>query len=272
MSAPVSGEDKVWYNRFYGERPDGSRAVAVPQQIVERYNDPLHPELFHLERWHQLVGDVRGKKVLYIGCGVESSVILLALRGAQVCALDLAFEAVSDQRHMARANGTRDRTRFVVASCAQLPFDNDSFDLVVGIGILHHLQDDLDTPCAEVSRILKPQGFAVFEEPIMRSSMLKRLRTYVPIPPPVDASPHCKPLAGEALDHFARYFDADTYSFGLFSRFERVILAGVPLEFASWWRKGTVYGLHYLDHILFQIRGFERFAGVVVLKLSRRFT
>jgi SAM-dependent methyltransferase len=270
VTSPVRSEDKVWYNRFYGEPSD--RDVIVPRRIVERYRRPLHPELFHLERWHQLVGDVRGKKVLYIGCGVESSVILLALRGAQVCALDLAFEALREQRHMAGANGTRDRTRLVVASCTQLPFANDSFDLVVGIGILHHLQEDLDTPCAEVSRILKPQGFAVFEEPIMRSGILKRLRTYVPVPPPRDASPQCRPLEGEALNHFARYFEADTYSFGLFSRLERLILGGVPLEFAPWWRTGTVYGLHYLDYLLFQIRGFERFAGVVVLKLSRRFT
>ena len=268
MTTTATREDKAWYNQFYGERPE--RDAVVPRRIVERYRRPPHPELFHMERWHQLVGDVRGKKVLYIGCGVESSVILLALRGAQVWALDLALEALRDQGQMARANGTGDQTRLVVASCAQLPFEADSFDRVVGIGILHHLQEDLDTPCAEVSRILKPDGFAVFEEPIMRSAALKQLRTYVPVPPPRDASPHCRPLEGEALAHFARYFRAETYSFGLFSRFERLLLGGRPLEFAPWWRKGAVYGLHYLDYLLFRIRGFDRFAGVVVLKLLRR--
>ena len=268
MSTGASGVDKAWYNQFYGERPD--RDLVVAPSIVERYDQPPHPELFHLERWHQLVGDVRGKKILYMGCGVETSAILLGLRGAQVWAFDLAVEALRDQRDMARANGTATRTRLVAGSCNRLPFDDGSFDMVIGIGILHHLQEDLDTPCIEVARTLRTGGFAVFEEPIMRSGLMRRLRTYVPIPPPIDASPECRPLTGDALTCFARHFRTELYSFGFLSRFERLLLSGRPLEFAAWWRKAMVYGLHYIDSMLFSIPGFDHFAGVAVVKLSRR--
>ena len=268
MSTNTATDDKVWYNRFYREPID--RQLVLRDEIIERYRTLPHPELFHLERWHQLVGDVRGKKLLYIGCGVEASVVLLGLRGATVWAFDLASEALRHQREMARANGTGAQTRFVAGSCGRLPFADGAFDLVIGIGILHHLQDDLETPCSEIARVLKPDGCAVFEEPIMRSSFLKRLRTYVPVPPPCDASPRCQPLEGNALDCFARHFKTKTYSFGFLSRFERVILGGVPLEFAAWWRRGTVYCLHYIDFLLFNIPGFDHFAGVAVWRFSRR--
>ena len=276
MSTRPGTDDKTWYNRFYGERARGGLVIAP--EIIERYRRLSQPKLFHLERWHQLIGDVTNKKVLYVGCGTETSGILLALRGAQVWAFDLAFEAVRHQWKMGIANGTADRSRFVVGSCGRLPFRSQSFDLVIGIGILHHLQDDLDTPSLEVIRTLKKGGYAVFEEPIIRSKLLARVRKCIPIRPPKDASPTCRPLPGNALETFARHFELERHSYRLLARLDRVILReaadadtpGAPLEFASRWLRWLVIAFHYIDFLLLRIPGFDRFAGAVVLKLTRR--
>src|SRR3954468_24791722 len=51
------------------------------------------------------------------------------------------------------------------AACdaAELPFDDDSFDLVLGHAVLHHLPD-LDRSFAEFRRVLKPGGTLFFAE------------------------------------------------------------------------------------------------------------
>jgi SAM-dependent methyltransferase len=48
-----------------------------------------------------------------------------------------------------------------VADAEALPFDDDSFDLVLGHAVLHHLPD-LDQAWREILRVLRPGGVAVF--------------------------------------------------------------------------------------------------------------
>ncbi len=261
-------DDKIWYNQFYREQ--NRRDLLIRPEIVERYRRYSKlSKLFYLEQLFQLLGDVKNRKILYLACGVESSGILLALRGAQVWAFDLALEAVKQQQKMGIANATVDRTRFAVGNCGQLPFQDHAFDLVIGIGILHHLQEDLDTPCSEIARVIKKDGFAVFEEPITRSSLLAWVRKRLPIALPIDASPVCRPLAGNALQHLGRRFHLETHWFGFLARLDRFLFKTAPLEFASRWRRWTAYILHYVDFLLLRIPGLDRLAGIVVLKLSR---
>jgi SAM-dependent methyltransferase len=148
MSSTSRSAERKFHDALYTSRGDDS--VVVPPEVVQRYTKPSHPHLFHLERLFQLFGDVRAKKALYLGCGVEASSILLALKGAKVVALDLSLGALQQQRKMAAANGVAARVDCVVAAADGLPFRSGYFDLFVGIGIWHHLQRDLLTPCAEV--------------------------------------------------------------------------------------------------------------------------
>ncbi|MCW3023873.1 MAG: class SAM-dependent methyltransferase [Conexibacter sp.] len=48
-----------------------------------------------------------------------------------------------------------------IADAEALPFDDDSFDLVLGHAVLHHLPD-LDQAWREILRVLRPGGVAVF--------------------------------------------------------------------------------------------------------------
>src|SRR3546814_16824046 len=45
-----------------------------------------------------------------------------------------------------------------------MTFPDDSFDLVFGSGIIHHL--DIDRAFGEIARVLRPGGRAVFIEPL----------------------------------------------------------------------------------------------------------
>lgn len=62
---------------------------------------------------------------------------------------------------------------FLQANAEQLPFENDSFDVVVSNFVVHHLARP-DVVFREVSRVLKPGGcfaFIVFEAPEAQSSI-----------------------------------------------------------------------------------------------------
>ena len=61
-----------------------------------------------------------------------------------------------------------------VADAESLPYDDESFDLVVGHAVLHHIPD-LDLAMREVLRVLKPGGRFVFAgEPTKRGDWVAR--------------------------------------------------------------------------------------------------
>jgi ubiquinone/menaquinone biosynthesis C-methylase UbiE len=63
----------------------------------------------------------------------------------------------------------------VVADAEALPFENESFDLVFGHAVLHHLPH-LDRAFAEIHRVLRPDGRIVFAgEPSRLGDRLARL-------------------------------------------------------------------------------------------------
>ena len=62
--------------------------------------------------------------------------------------------------------GMEDRIRFLVGGAYCLPFPPSSFDMVVSVGVLHHLLD-LPRALGEVRRVLKPGGEAWFYEVVM---------------------------------------------------------------------------------------------------------
>lgn len=55
----------------------------------------------------------------------------------------------------------------VVADVQALPFRDDSVDLVIGTGLLEHVEDDRQV-LSEVARVLKPGGRAHMEVPFMQ--------------------------------------------------------------------------------------------------------
>jgi SAM-dependent methyltransferase len=262
-SAPVT--EKSWHDALYESRAD--RSFVVPAEIRNRYLDPPQTPLFHLEAMFRLVGDVAGKDVLCIGCGDSNTPVLLALKGARVWAFDLSREAMRLQRRMAQANGVGACVQMVVCSADRLPFRAGAFDVGFGSAILHHLPDHLAEHARELSRVLRASGFALFEEPVSRSRVLRWLRSLFPASQFV--SPLERPLRDEDFAAFRRYFDMRFFPFHGLARLDDLTLRG-PMEFAAGWRRRAVYAFHWLDSILLRLPGLDRFAGINVFVLRSR--
>jgi malonyl-CoA O-methyltransferase len=106
-----------------------------------------------------LLGDVRGRRVLDLGCGTGRHAVPLARAGAIVTAVDFSPGMLARARARARAGSGR--VRFLAADLRRpLPLADVAFDLAVSGLVLEHLPD-LPAFFAEVRRVLAPGGRAV---------------------------------------------------------------------------------------------------------------
>ncbi len=99
--------------------------------------------------------DLKGKRVLDLGCGNGSYTAELARRAASVCGVDL-------QRQHLKA--FRQPIHRVQAAGESLPFASESFDVVTMIEVLEHTRCDEEV-LKECFRVLKPGGVVVLFVP-----------------------------------------------------------------------------------------------------------
>lgn len=132
--------------------------------------------------------DPTGKKVLDYGCGPGDLARRLVERGAsEVVGIDISEAEIEGARARAAAAGIADRARFLVADAHRTGLPDSSFELILGIAILHHL--NLEEALAEIRRLLQPGGRAVFMEPLWHNPVLRLGRALTPTARVVDEYP-----------------------------------------------------------------------------------
>ena len=124
------------------------------------------------------LGEVRGKRLLDLGCGYGETTAWLAMQGATVDAIDISSRMIEVARSMTERIGVADRIRFHVGPGESLPFNDGSFDAAFGHDVLHHL--DLDRARDEILRVLKPSTRAVFIEPLGHNPVINLFRDLSP--------------------------------------------------------------------------------------------
>lgn len=108
----------------------------------------------------RLLGPVRGRRVLELGCGAAAASRWLATEGAQPVALDLSAGMLRHARQAADNCGVR--VPLVQADALALPFAAGSFDIVcTAFGAIPFVADSAAVH-REVFRVLRPGGRWVF--------------------------------------------------------------------------------------------------------------
>lgn len=119
-----------------------------------------------------------GKTVLEYGCGENSVAPFLFKNGARSYAgIDISSTAI-EQAERARRVGSELASEYYVMNAEALEFEDNSFDLICGIAILHHL--DLERAYAEIARALRPNGVAIFLEPLAYNPLINLYRRFTP--------------------------------------------------------------------------------------------
>lgn len=108
-----------------------------------------------------LLGDVRGRDVLEIGCGAAQGARWLVAAGARVTAFDVSGGQLAQARRLDRRTGVRVE-RLVQADAQALPFASSSYDVVFSaFGALPFVADSAGV-MREIARVLRPGGRLVF--------------------------------------------------------------------------------------------------------------
>jgi SAM-dependent methyltransferase len=108
-----------------------------------------------------------GKNILEPGAGNGEFTIRLAKSGASVVGIEISPKqvAIADNKLSHFPN-----VKVIEGDVTQLPFEDQSFDAVVGNAVLHHFE--LAQTLPELYRILKPGGHFFFTEPNMMNPQI----------------------------------------------------------------------------------------------------
>lgn len=107
-----------------------------------------------------------GERVLDVGCGTGTLALEVARRiGSlgRICGIDPSAEQIARAR--AKAARRHLPIEFQVGVIEQLPFPDQTFDVVLSTLMMHHLPAPLKRQgLAEVARVLKPEGRVVIAD------------------------------------------------------------------------------------------------------------
>jgi len=126
------------------------------------------------EKELRLLGDIKGKDVLEIGCGGGQNIIVLAKWGARAVGLDISEKQIEYARYLARKEGVD--VKFYVGNMEDLSiFESESFDIVLSCFAIGYVRNIFAT-FREVYRVLRHYGIFVFCDvhPIVRRGRILR--------------------------------------------------------------------------------------------------
>src|SRR4030042_2426817 len=100
-----------------------------------------------------------------LGCGAGQLVMEMARKAPNlhVTGIDLSAKMLADARQSAQRAGLKDRVDFRLGNVEEIPFPDQSLDLVISTASLHHWDEPVKV-FNEIDRVLKPGGaYYVFD-------------------------------------------------------------------------------------------------------------
>ncbi len=193
--------------------------------------------------WYENLIDARAASATCIeyGCARGGDCLRLVGTAGRIVGFDISRVVVDQARSAAALEGAEGSVEFVTSEAERLEFPDNTFDLAFGESVLHHLE--LRPSLVEMTRILKPNGAAVFLEPLGHNPIIQRYRHRTP----EMRSPDEHPLVRGELALIESHFREANLRFFHLTSLAAVALVG-RLSF-----KRAVGALDRLDQALFRV-------------------
>jgi SAM-dependent methyltransferase len=134
----------------------------------------------------QLMGDLKGKRLLDVGAGLGESSVYFALQGADVTAVDISPGMVDCAVALGKLHGVE--IHGVVQSGEELDVPENHFDLVYIANTIHHVTNK-NSLFRQIWRALKPGGRFFSYDPLTYNPVINVYRRMATDVRTVDESP-----------------------------------------------------------------------------------
>jgi len=155
---------------FWNADPCGTRYLEGKEDFEAhaRARYSLEPFIFDFAKFDRS----RGLRILEVGIGMGADYLEWLKAGARATGVDLSAASVERTRQRCQQAGYEPDLR--IADAEQLPFPDDSFDVVYSYGVMHH-SPNTEQCVREAWRVLKPGGIArimIYHHPSITGAML----------------------------------------------------------------------------------------------------
>ena len=199
-----------------------------------------------------------GVKILDFACGNGENGIYAATNGADCTGIDISPEGVANANDNAKKFEVESHCKFLEMDGENMTFDDNTYDLGVEYGALHHV--DLDAALSELARVLKPKGKMMCVEAMRHNPLIHWYR---------HRTPHLRTewevehiLGVESFDIMRKYFNGINVKY-----FHLTALALVPI------RKTFLFPIllpvfNFIDKILLSNKFIGKYGWIMAIELS----
>jgi len=192
-----------------------------------------------------LKNKIPNKNVLDFGCGKGTyTQKVIYFNPSKITGIDISEKAIE----IAKSKDDN-KVNYIVENCENTKLSSNCFDIIYGVGILHHL--NLNKTVKEIERLLKKNGTLIFIEPLGTNPFINLYRKLTPNSRSKDEHPltfndirYFKSLFKQVKINYYGFFTLlflplykspkNSKIFSLLSKIDR-ILFGIPfLRFLAW--------------------------------------
>lgn len=135
--------------------------VSIDSGEIEAFDRVIFPNVIRKRQVNlilNLVKEINPERILDFGCGAGWLSKVLSSNGYKVVGIDATPYLIKKAAMLPLAG-----SHFAVGDCMNLPFRDKTFDLIIGVAILHHL--DVGKALAECRRVTGDGAVTLFLEP-----------------------------------------------------------------------------------------------------------
>ena len=222
-----------------------------------RFENIFYKAIGHawIDYYDNLKSFAKNSDILDYGCGIGPTIEkVINFNPKKIIGIDISDVSINKAKE--KFKNSEVKIELLVDNCEETKFKNNQFDLVYGLGILHHLE--FSKCMDEISRILKKNGSLLFIEPLGTNPIINLYRYFTP----GSRSKDEHPLTSKDFDYIKEKFKNVSIKYYGF-------MTLVFFPFYKSTNSRIFKALIKFDKLLFKVKFFRLFAWSVLITAKK---
>jgi ubiquinone/menaquinone biosynthesis C-methylase UbiE len=163
MNKNIQKKEKQFHDKW-------AQTVKIDEVMVDEFFEArTSPENNYILKQ---MGNITGKKILELGCGLGEAAVYLAKKGGDVVATDISTGMLQVTQQLASKHNVNLETK--QSTTYKIEFPDEIFDIVYAANLLHHV--DIKAALKEIHRVLKKGGEFYSWDPLAHNPIINIYR------------------------------------------------------------------------------------------------